>query len=59
MALRQHISSPMTKRSRRYMLMVDREERGGSGLLVGYHHGECTTTGTRQRQRPITRLGLR
>ncbi|KAF2605492.1 hypothetical protein F2Q70_00025229 [Brassica cretica] len=30
MALRQHISSPMTKRSRRYVLMVDREERGGS-----------------------------
>nr|VDC90196.1 unnamed protein product [Brassica rapa] len=48
MALRQHMSSPMTKRSRRYLLMVDREERGGFGLLVS-HHDECTTSGTRQR----------
>ncbi|KAF3583279.1 hypothetical protein F2Q69_00028935 [Brassica cretica] len=57
MALRQHISSPMTKGSCRYVLMLDNEERGGSGLLVS-QYGECTTTGTRQRQRPITRLGL-
>ncbi|KAF2558409.1 hypothetical protein F2Q68_00015167 [Brassica cretica] len=56
MALRQHISSPMTKGSCRYVLMLDNEERDGSGLLVS-QYGECTTTGMRQRQRPITRLG--
>ncbi|KAF2549531.1 hypothetical protein F2Q70_00021579 [Brassica cretica] len=55
MALRQHISSPMTKGSCRYVLMLDNEERDGSGLLVS-QYGECTTTGMRQRQRPITRL---
>ncbi|KAF2555829.1 hypothetical protein F2Q68_00016502 [Brassica cretica] len=48
--LRQHISSPKTKGSRWYVLLIGSEERGSSGWL-GSHHGECTTTGMRQRQR--------
>ncbi|KAH0879681.1 hypothetical protein HID58_067075, partial [Brassica napus] len=48
--LRQHISSPKTKGSRWYVLLIGSEEHGSSGWL-GSHHGECTTTGMRQRQR--------
>ncbi|KAL0676814.1 hypothetical protein Bca4012_004795 [Brassica carinata] len=50
MPLRQHISSPKTKGSSWYVLLVGSEERGSSCWL-GSHHSECTTTGMRQRQR--------